>query len=598
MTSGERIDGAEPGAPESSAESVAKSSVWQGLLRIASVFSTSMLLELISKLLEKQVGESPALTSVSSWLSRIAVLLVLAAAGYVLVRQAIRTWEHVWAQRELRLTADLISPGAPVRSWPSAIGAEPEPPVRQVNRDPQLPAGCDDRVLKVLSALPFDRYETAALYDLVSAVLTARQRLPKDAPADRNGSAAREIEGLIGAGILARDTRDRLRVVCVLPADMVDGIADGPEWGAALQTLVGHHADRATRWAAALDTGRLGAGARRWFEQEDAHLIALIRDCREIGRSRLSAAVPELIRLADALDRWYARNGWSAAKDGLALSIAEITTPADEPVEHELARVRLGARDVESAVSWLHRYKSSLVARRDQGEAMQRLREDWTDEATRVRALEGAAALLERAWGRVPARDVAGAVCILVDLAIVRLHLGSLDAARNCLGVAQSLAADDRDPAGLAHVYETMGVLRWQRGEARRALHDWQRALTRYRDLDHALGIARCLQHLGSAMALVPEYGGLLLNGSPGRGEVLRQAGGWLAHAGEVRPRGEYGVPDAPLTVAAQVRVRDRLLSEPGLFDPGLGSPGPLLLTDVDRWPLPAPEDAPAPADR
>lgn len=593
MTSAEHD--AEPGGPESSAQAVAKSSVWQGLLRTASVLSSSILLEILSKLLENQVGKSVALTTVSSWLSRTAILVVLAAAGYVLVRRGIRTWERMRAQRELRLTADLISPGALVRSWGAPAELDAKRPLRQVNRDP---AGSADLVYSVLSALPFDRYEAAALYDVVSAVLTARQRLPRDAPGARDGSAAAEIERLIATGILGRDTRDRLVVLSVLPADAVAGIADGPEWGAALHALVRHHADRATRWAAALDTRRLGAGARRWFEQEDAHLLALIADCRDIGRGGLGAAVPELIRLADALDRWYARNGWSSAKDGLAQYIAQITTAAEEPVEYELARVRAGERRVESAVSWLHRYKSSLVARRDQGEAMRLLRQDWADEAARAAALERAAVLLERAWRRVPARDVQGAVCVLVDLAIVRLHLGSLDAARNCLAVAQSLAADDRDPAGLAHVYETLGVLRWQRGEARRALRDWQRALTRYRDLDHALGTARCLQHLGSAMVLVPEYGGLLLGGAPGRGEVLRQAGGWLAHARTVRPLGEDGASDAALTVAALTAARDRLLSEPGLFDPEAGAAGPLLLDGVDHWPLAAPEDAPAHSER
>jgi|GEM_PF-4363352 len=537
MTSAEHAHDAESGAAESSAQAVAKSSMWQGLLRTASVLATSMLLEIVSKLLENQVGQSVILSPVSSWLSRIAVLVVIAAAAYVLARRATHTWERTRAQRELRLTADLISPGAEVRSWPPATGVGPDDPVRQVN--PGLAGQGEwlgNAVLAVLSALPFERYEAAALYDMVSAILTARQRLPQDVIL-QGRSAATEIERLTAAGLLGPGTRDRMVVWSVLPAAAAAWIMGTPEWAAALPALVKHHADRATRWAAALDTRRLGAGARRWFEQEDTYLAALLRECRAIDSLARAAAVPELIRLADALDRWYARNGWSAAKDDLAQCIVDFTTPAAQPVEHELAQVRLGVADISSTVSWLHRAKTSLVARRDQRRAMDLLQAGWTD-ATKAAVLDEAAALLERAWGRVPARDAQGAVCILVDLAIVRLHRGSLDAARNCLAVAQALAADDRDPAGLAHVYETLGVLRWQRGEARRALHDWQRALTRYRELDHALGIARCLQHLGSAMVLwSPSTAGSCWTGHPGAARCCgRPVAGWNTPARCGRP--------------------------------------------------------------
>jgi len=43
-------------------------------------------------------------------------------------------------------------------------------------------------------------------------------------------------------------------------------------------------------------------------------------------------------------------------------------------------------------------------------------------------------------------------------------------------------------------------------------------------------------------------------------------------------------------------KVRGRLAQEPGLFDPELLPPGELLLEGVDRWPLPAPEDAGSPS--
>jgi hypothetical protein len=590
-------NGGEDRPVESSVQVVAKSSMWQGLLRTAWVLATSTLLEVIGKLLENRVGESTYLASASSWLSRIAILVVCVAALYVLVRKMVQLRDRIRLQRDMRLTDDLIPPGPEVRSWaPRMAPAEHAAPQVDENLAKRLDPG-EHLVAKVLSAFPFERYDAAALYDMVSAVLAARRRLPLE-KLDRSLSAATEIERLTAEKMLVRDEADRIVVRSILPeADAAD-IANSPEWDAALPALVHHHADRTTRWAAALDTRRLGAGARRWFTQEDSHLYALIRDCGRTDPRTRAAVVPELIRIADALDRWYATNGWTSAKDRLAQYICDFTTAEDHPVEHAVARLRTGLIDSGSPVSRLHRYASSLAARRYQQRASARLDTGWTD-TDRPAPLEVAADLLERAWRRVPAVDTTGEVCVLVDLSIVRLQQGRLHAARNCLAVAQTLASADRDPEGLAHVYETLGVLRWMRGEPRRALHDWQRALTRYRELDHALGIARCLQHLGSAAALAPEYGGLLLSGQRGRGEVLRQASGWLAYARDVRPAPEGaartagGDPVAPLAQDALVKVAIRLKSEPGLFpatvDPRHREP----LTELDEWPLPAPEGGP-----
>lgn len=601
-------NGVEDRPVESSVQVVAKSSMWQGLLRTATVLATSTLLEIVGKLLENRVGESPFLASASSWLSRIAILVVCAAAIYVLVRKLVQLRDRVRVQRDMRLTDDLIPPGPEVRSFRSDAAPAKEP-ARQEDRNLADRLGPGEHlVAKVLSTLPFERYDAAALYDMVSAVLAARRRLPLE-KLDRSLSAATEIERLTMEKMLVRDEADRIEVRSILSESEAVDVEKSPGWDAALPALVHHHADRATRWAAALDTRRLGAGARRWFAQEDSHLSALIRDCGRIDPQTRAAAVPELVRIADALDRWYATNGWESAKDGLAQCICIFTTVEDHPLEHDVARLRTGVLDSGSPVSRLHRYASSLAARRDQRRASARLDEGWT--ADDPAALDEAADLLERAWRRIPAVDTAGEVCVLVDLSIVRLQQGRLDAARNCLAVAQTLASADRDPEGLAHVYETLGVLRWMRGEPRRALHDWQRALTRYRELDHALGIARCLQHLGTAAALVPEYGGLLLGGQLGRGEVLRQARGWLAHAGDVRRRlrsrtetatgdplatpTEGATPAQDLTPAEDALggLDRRLTSEPGLFDDTVERPSPLLLETVDEWPLPAPEDGP-----
>ncbi|MQY20845.1 tetratricopeptide repeat protein [Nocardia macrotermitis] len=640
MTSAEdTVDfGPDEFAVESPVQIVAKSSLWQGFLRTASVLSTSLLLELFSKLLENRVGQSPTLSAASSWLSRIAILVVLTAAAYLVLRRVATMRDRMRVRREMRLTADLISPGPKVKSWPPHSAALKRTVLGKYPSAAACPALWRWPLVQLLYALPFEQYEAVALYEMVSAILTARRRLPIDLP-QHSASATTEIDRLTRAGLLVRIADDRVAVRRRMlhwvraTARRTEGastpIENEPGWDAALPALIHHHADRATRWAAALDTRRLGAGAQRWFEQEADHLLDLITRCARMRRNPrqravVEATVPELFRIADALDRWYARNGWSGSKNGLAQQMSKLLTVEEQPVEYELTQIRLldavterdgsVTRDaagktatdraadtetssaasepgpaIESSVSWLHRYKASLTARRDEREAWKLLTRRSTPES-----VQRAGELLERAWRRLPARDAAGSVCLLVDLAIVRLHEGRLEAARNCLAVAQTLAGDDRDPAGLAHVYETLGALRWIRGEPRRALHDWQRALTRFRDLDHDLGTSRCLQHLGSALAEFPEYGGLLVSGEPGLGEVLRQAGGWLAEAVRLREvlDPDAGPPAESLAATALLKVRERLAHEPGLFDPELDSPEDLLLEGVDQWPLAAPEDA------
>ncbi|WP_062982477.1 hypothetical protein [Nocardia anaemiae] len=140
-----------------------------------------------------------------------------------------------------------------------------------------------------------------------------------------------------------------------------------------------------------------------------------------------------------------------------------------------------------------------------------------------------------------------------------------LDAAQDRLESAESLTRDGRDLAARAQTRETLGVLWWTRGEPRRALRHWQGALTAYRELEDDLGTGR-LQHLGSAVVLAPEHGGLLLGNDPPltRAEVLRQAGGRLAAARRLHPT--------------------------ALHAEYYGRQAGSTLHTVDRWPLPAPD--------
>lgn len=200
--------------------------------------------------------------------------------------------------------------------------------------------------------------------------------------------------------------------------------------------------------------------------------------------------------------------------------------------------------------------------------------------------LDRIATALEAAWWRLPREDVAGEVCALLNLALVHLRQGRLDAARDRLELAETLAADGRDPAGLAHVREVFGVLDWAVGAPGRALRSWQAALSEWRDLGDRLGIARCLQHLGSAAVLDPELGARLLDPAADvrPDEVLRQATGWLAHARDLNPNSLFAQTYSDRAAAT-------LRTAPGSMRRGVRP-----LRRVDRWPL-RPNEMDASAD-
>ncbi|MBF6331247.1 tetratricopeptide repeat protein [Nocardia transvalensis] len=582
MTSAQEGAARDPGV-ESSLNVISKSSVWQGFLSAASVLATSMLLEIVSNLLESWVGQNHVLTSLSYWLSRFAVLIVVLAAAYVLWRKLSSVRERVRAERELRLTADLVPPGPAVRSWAGSAAAQPISPP-----EPN-PALNGDITAAVLRDLPFDSYETAALYDMVTAILAAPLRLPLAHQPQDGNSATTVVADLIAKRALRQGERDRLVRISVPLTPTPEQVRDSLEWEAALPALLRYHADHAMRWAAALDSPRLAAGARRWFEQEEDQLRTVLRQCGgHATGSVLPVAVPELMRIADALDLWCARNGCDEANRDVLKRVSGLADRARFPLEHELAQIRIGRPVEDSRITWLHPYKAALAARADQRRAL-----DVLDGAEpEPVALREAARLLERAWQRLPRKDIAGEVSALIDLAAVHLREGRLDAARNRLAVAEVLAESGRDRSGAAHTQETLGVLWWARGERRRALRCWQRALMRYRELDHRLGAARCLQHMGSAMVVAPEYGSLLLSDEPVVGEVLRQATGWLAESEALRHHDtqESCGPDCLANRYRQDAITT-LHTQPGLFDPATGPPNDPVLDGVDRWPLHVPDD-------
>ncbi|WP_227982093.1 hypothetical protein [Nocardia spumae] len=546
-----------------------KASVWQGFLGAAWVLSSSLLLEVVAKLLEGSVGQSHVLNSLAGVLRWVAVAVVLAAALYVLWRKSMDMREGARIRRELDLTSDLVEPPAAVARTVTIAPALPPEPA------PRLDAQ-DEPVVAVLRALPFADYESAALYDMVSAMLDCVSILPGDQAVARR-HASDVLIRLAAGGIVAHDGHDRFRVDRGdrPPAGPGRDVCRTPQWRAALPALVRHYADLAHRWAVALDSDRLGAGAHRWFLGSADRLAALLCACAEAEHG-IELDITALARIADALDLWYARIG---VPPGSAAAVAMRTLASrSHPEIRELASIRCG--DLSEPESGSRRRPWARVRRRrgTTGLRARRAHETALRGLQRYRRWDGApgpAAAgslsevvdgFERAWWLFPRRDTAGEVCALIDLAIAQLHQGRLDAARDRLELAEALTRGGRNPSGRAHTFEILGVLWWMRGEPRRALRWWLLALTRYRDLGHELGICRCLQHLGSAVVVVPEYGGLVLAGPVDTGEVLSEASGWLAYAEQHRP--DRPAPDSLLARryrrqvtrvlrAARVQVRD-----------------------------------------
>lgn len=539
----------QPRGHESPPQTTPRSSIWEGLLGTAEVVAWALVLELGRNIVVNSLGDNNAVKVIGGLLRGLAVVVVLAAGTYVVYRRVEKFRERLRTERELALIAELVEPGEPVRFVGARDCLDPPQEDTELDHDPTLAA---------LRDLPVYEFETAALLTVLSAILDAPTRLPSDSPAQQR-NAALLLEDLAVRGIVEYRGADRycLRKKPRLPA-MAEVVA-GPCWQAALPALLHHYADRATRWAIALESVRFAKGARRWFEAEEPYLRKLF----PAPAVRLpAAAVHELARIVDALDVWYARKGLSENTSGVADALCQLTDPDEFPLRADLAMLRAGGLQQRPPKYRPRGLSTSLSARWAHYTALDRLAVASPSPHVLVEAEDQ----LEAAWWLLPRADVAGEVCALINLAVVHLHQGRLDAAQDRLELAESLTRAGRYPAGRAHVFETLGVLWWTRGEPRRALWHWQRALTGYRELDDDLGTGRCLQHLGSAVVVAPEYGGLLLGTDPllTRTEVLRQAGGWLAAARRLHPN------------ALHARHYAR-------------QAGATLHT-VDRWPLPAPE--------
>ncbi|MFI6166848.1 hypothetical protein ACIBCN_08670 [Nocardia sp. NPDC051052] len=542
--------------------STPRSSIWQGFLGTASVVAYALLFELARNLVVNSFGESTAMTVLAGTLRWLSVLVIAAAAVYVGYRFVLRYRERVRTARELELIADLVEPG------PRVDDVEEE----SCPASPRSVEALDgDIICAVLRDLPVGVFETAALLAVLTAALDASDRLPLERVAP-HPTAAALLGDLQRRGIVTPAGAQRycLRQAPLQPDPTA--VRAEPEWRAALTALVHYYADRATRWAIALESVRFAAGARRWFESEEPYLRKLVTACVALDAAVPGTLVPELVRIGDALDGWYARIGMGEDDSGLATELCAVHGLKAFVLHHDLAWLRAGRLRERPQRYRPRNLSTSLAARWEHRAALRLLAESPTD-------LAAVTDRLEASWWLLPREDVAGEVCALINLAVVHIGQGRLDAAQDRLELAESRTRTGRDPDGRAHIHETMGIVWWARGEPRRALRCWQQSLTAYRTLADDHGTARCLQHLGSAMTVAPEHGGTLLGADPplARAEVQRQATGWLAEARRLHPAARY---------VEHYRAQARSSLRRHGIRRVLPHRTPLL-HHIDRWPLP-----------
>ncbi|MEV0708150.1 tetratricopeptide repeat protein [Nocardia aurea] len=552
-----RLDSSQP-------ERTPRSPILEGLLGTAEVIAWALVLELGRNVVISSFGENATVKAIGGALRGLAIMLVLIAGSYVAYRRTAGLREQRRADRELAMVAGLADPGDPVAG--GRVGGCPGPPRELAHSD-------DDKTAAVLRHLPVGEFETAALLAVLTAILEAPDRLPRNDPPSTQRTAHMLLAELcVGPdSILEHLGSDRYCVRRVPRDSGLETVVADEKWWAAMPALVGHYADHATRWAIALELTPTAGAARRWFEAKEPYLREILVGCTKytFAQHISFATACELVRISDALDVWYTRTE-SVGRLEMARRLRFIEALKELP----LIRLRgnlppTGPGNRPLVLS------SSLSARWKHQVAVRRLSTAQANQVVSTSALPEAERELKAAWWLLPRADVAGQVCALINLAIVHTHQGRLAAAQDRLELAESLTESGRDPGGRAHTHEILGALCWARGENVIALRYWQRALGSYLTLADDRGTGRCLQHLGSAMVVAPDYGSHLLPPrlSSTHHTVVRQASGWLAEARRLNP-----------SVGLVGYYADKASAELRTFGPVPESRG--ALSAIDHWPL------------
>ncbi|MGW0249722.1 hypothetical protein ACWDYH_24150 [Nocardia goodfellowii] len=454
------------------------------------------------------VGKSPAFVFLGQLLSWLWWVLPLLGAGWWLYAFITDRRERSRVARELELIEQLVPPGPAV----SMSGGHQCPAATPAVDPDRMANQCLQTFARLLQALAIEEYDSASLLVVLSAVLEIPYRLEAPVGAEpwasmRDFATAKDIlAGLVEVRVVHPGGTHGYCVDAGLRRADMPGI-DDRIWHVAVSALLEHWALTAGRWAVGLGTQELAVGARRWFESHGEYLRMLV--IRFAGERTLPAdVVPALARLVDVLDVWNAVLGQPEYEKAVLSDPRASNRVKRELIRNDVAWIRAGGLNERPRF-----YSRRVLA---YGRAARQLHRDALGDMASVDCdWQSSVEKLEKAWWRLPRKDLAGEVCIAINLAIAHIVQGRFEAAAAQIELAETLARRG-DPGGLAHVFEIYGALYWARGEERRALTAWQYALEQYRALADDLGAGRCQQHIGRALLAAPRYAGVLMEPEPG----------------------------------------------------------------------------------
>ncbi|WP_040800827.1 hypothetical protein [Nocardia higoensis] len=502
-----------------------RSTLWRGILGTAPVISTAITLELGRTLVVDSFGDVEAVKTVADTLRVFSVLLVAGGLLFAGYRWYARRRDGERLARTRELLAALNQPGVQVGGIGPPPGATPPTSVAHQ----QWPDAA------ILRELPVSDYDSAALLAVASAIAQVRHRPPAV------GSPQPDTAG----AVIARWHRDRVLTEPSAGRHWVNMMSENPPraavyanpaWAAAICALLRHHAECASVRVVALGHPGYAPAARRWFTAHARELYDLAAACAAPDlRDRIPfSALPELARVADALEIWYTLSAAGTPTGDqfaeLCRHMAAIPGMSAFPLHGALLQLR-GGRTTPTRRFRPRQWSTGVAARWEHESALS----DFGDAPEHAGLL---ARRLERVWWMLPRTDVEAEVCVLINLAVAELAAGRFEAAGDRLDLVFARTEGGRDPSGRVHAHEIAGAVHWARGDSVAAVHSWLIALTGYRALDDPAGTGRCLYHLGATLVLAPELGGTAIptEHSLVRDEVWRQAVVWLDEAAACDP--------------------------------------------------------------
>ncbi|MGH3758312.1 hypothetical protein [Actinophytocola sp.] len=331
----------------------------------------------------------------------------------------------------------------------------------------------------------------------------------------------------------------------------------------ALPALVRYVAGHAERWSLRLDT----QDARAWFRDSEPTLRPLFSEEHYADEELLELVLPDLGAIADALEVWYVREHRSRGLLEVNAGLYALVCRARREDLAALAAIRQAtahrlARRPGEAAGALDLARAHVAAVPDDRPRAELDGRAQVESALLAMTTADADALHEAVdeLGRLRgAGRLAGHPELLVNLGALCLGRGRVAEALAHLYEAEELAVDARDAGCEAHAVELQGVaLSQQDGQLVEAARRWLRARATFTRIGEDRGVARCLQHLGSAALVDPRVAGRLRDGRMvplPRHEAAAVAVELLERAKSLRT----GQPDTGLVDHYLARAREQL---------------------------------------